>query len=94
MKIEGFIWYRDIIDKLLQKHQVTEDEVEEVFVNKPKFTFIEQGRVKQENMYSARGQTNAGRYLSVLFIYKKTKEALIITARDMDMNERRKYVKK
>lgn len=94
MKIEGFIWYRDIIDKLLQKHQVTDEEVEEVFANRPKFTFIEKGRVKKENLYSARGQTNAGRYLSVLFIYKKTKEALIITARDMDSNERRKYAKK
>jgi len=94
MKIEGFIWYRDVIDKLLQKHQVTDEEVEEVFTNRPKFTFIEKGRVKKENLYSAKGQSNAGRYLSVLFIYKKTREALIITARDMDSNERRKYAKK
>lgn len=28
LKIEGLIWYRDIIDKLLQKHQITDKEVE------------------------------------------------------------------
>ena len=94
MKIKGFIWYRKIIDKILWKHHVKREEVEEVFANKPKFTFIEKGKVKNENLYSARGQTDAGRYLVVLFIYKKTKEALIITARDMDAKERRNYGKK
>ena len=42
----------------------------------------------------ALGQTNAGRYLAVLFIYKKTKEALILSARDMAKKERRQYAKK
>jgi uncharacterized DUF497 family protein len=45
-------------------------------------------------VYSARGQTSAGRYLTVLFIYKKTQEALIMTARDMDAKERKNYGKK
>lgn len=40
------------------------------------------------------GQTNAGRYLAALFICKKTKEALILSARDMAKKERRQYVKK
>jgi len=94
MKIEGFIWLRDVTDKLFKKHQVDHCEVEEVFANKPRFTYIQKGKAKGENLYSARGQTNAGRYLSIIFIYKKAKEALIITARDMDSNERRKYGKK
>lgn len=94
MRIEGFIWYRDIIDKILWKHNVTREEVEEVFENKPKFKLIEKGKIKKENLYSACGQTNAGRYLTVLFIYKQTKEALIVTARDMDSKERKNYGKK
>ena len=94
MKIEGFIWYRDIIDKLLWKHHITHKEVEELFANKPKFTFIEKGKIKNEHLYSAQGKTNAGRYMIALFIYKKTKEALIITARDMDLKERKRYGKK
>ncbi|MBC8180663.1 BrnT family toxin [candidate division KSB1 bacterium] len=94
MKIEGCIWYRDIIDKLLWKHNVTHTEVEEVLDNKPKFTLIEKGKVKDENLYSARGQTDDGRYLTVLFIYKTTKEALIVTARDMDSKEKKRYGKR
>ncbi|MCP4373370.1 MAG: BrnT family toxin [Deltaproteobacteria bacterium] len=94
MKIEGCIWYRKVIDKILRKHHVTREEVEDVFAKTPKFTFLEKGRIKNEHLYSARGQTSAGRYLTVLFIYKKTKEALIITARDMDARERRNYGKK
>ena len=31
----------------------------------------------------ALGQTEAGRYLTILFIYKQTKEALILSARKM-----------
>lgn len=94
MKIESFIWYRDIVDKLIWKHDVSREEVEEVFQNKPKFKMIEKGKVKNENLYSARGRTDAGRYLAVLFIYKLSKEALIVTARNMDSKERRNYEKK
>ena len=94
MIIEGFIWYRNIVDKLLGKHNVSHEEVEELFENRPRFKLIEKGKIKNENLYSARGQTNAGRYLAVLFIYKRTKEALIVTARDMDSKERKNYGKK
>ena len=94
MRIESFIWYRDIVDKLIWKHNISHEEVEEVFQNKPKFKLIEKGKVRNENLYSARGRTVAGRYLTVLFIYKLTKEALIVTARDMDSKERKNYAKK
>ncbi len=94
MKIESFIWYRDIVDKLIWKHGVSREEVEEVFINRPKFRRIEKGRIKNENLYSALGQTNAGRYLAVVFIYKVTKEALIITARNMDSKEKKCYERK
>jgi len=42
----------------------------------------------------ALGQTGAGTYLAVLFIHKKTKEALILSARDMVPKERTLYAKK
>ena len=94
MKIEGIIWLRDVVDKLGFKHHVEIDEVEEVLCNKPKFRFVEKGNRKGENVYLALGQTIAGRYLSVLFIYKLTKEALILSARSMVKKERRQYEKK
>ena len=94
MRIEGVIWLRDIVDKLASKHHVETDEVEEVLNSKPKFRFVEKGERRGEDVYLALGQTDAGRYLSVLFIYKKTKEALILSARDMARKERRRYGRK
>lgn len=94
MKIEGIIWLRDIVDKLWYKHHVDLDEVEEVLSAKPKYRFVEKGARKDENVYLALGRTLAGRYLSVLFIYKETKEALILSARSMAKKERKQYEKK
>jgi uncharacterized DUF497 family protein len=42
-------------------------------------------------VYSASGQTDAGRYLIVFFIHKPNNTALILSARDMDKKERRRY---
>ncbi len=44
-----------------------------------------------EDVYSAQGRTDAGRYLIVFFIYKPDHLALIVSARDMDAKERRRY---
>jgi len=49
---------------------------------------------KGEDLYIATGQTNAGRYLFVAFIFKVTKEALILSARDMTVAERESHDKK
>jgi hypothetical protein len=94
MKIEGIIWLRDVVDKIAFKHHVETQEVEEVLSGKAKFRFIEKGEREGEDVYLALGQTIAGRYLSVLFIYKRTKEALILSASDMARKERRQYGKK
>lgn len=92
MKIEGFVWLEDIIEKLAWKHQVTADEVEEVFDNNPHFRFIAKGRKRRdENLYAAYGRTDAGRYLTLFFIHKPGRLALIISARDMDRKERKRY---
>ena len=94
MNIEGIIWLRTVIDKLAFKHHVETHEVEELFVGDSKFRFVEKGARADENVYMALGQTDAGRYLTVLFIYKKSKEALILSARDMAQKERKMYGKK
>lgn len=94
MKIEGIIWLQNIVDKLAFKHKVETYEVEEVLSGKPKFRFVKKGEREGEDVYLTLGQTSAGRYLSVLFIYKKTKESLILSARDMAEKERKQYAKK
>ncbi len=94
LRIEGIIWLRAVVDKLVSKHRVSSLEIEEVFAGKPKFRFVEKGKRKGENVYLGLGQTDAGRYLSVLFILKQTKEALILSARDMADRERKMYGRK
>ena len=94
MEITRIIWLRDIIDKLEWKHQVMPDEVEEVFANKPRYRRITSGHVQGEDVYGAFGQTDAGRYLSVFFIKKPGKAALVISARDMDARERERHERK
>jgi uncharacterized DUF497 family protein len=94
MHVSGVIWLRDIVDKLVWKHRVTIDEVEEVLSPSSHYRFIETGDVAGEDLYAAMGQTEAGRYLVVFFVYKTKGEALIISARDMTRKERRSYGKK
>ena len=65
-------------------------EVEEVLDGKPKFRFVEKGDRKDEDVYMALGQTEAGRYLTVLFIHKQTKEALF--EREKNGEQRKKNV--
>lgn len=94
MEIIDLIIIPEILDKLIWKHNVTEKEVRQVFLNEPRYRFIEKGRYKGEHLYIALGTTDSGRYLAVYFIYKKNKKALIITARDMMEKERKRYAKK
>lgn len=94
MYIDDFIWLPDILDKLAAKHNVTQDEVEEVFFNHPQYRFIESGLRVGEDVYSASGQTDAGRNLVVFFIHKLRHVVLILIARDMDPKERKRYEKK
>lgn len=94
MKIEGIVWLRGVVDKIAVKHRVETDEVEEMLGNKPKIRFAQKGHRKGEDVYLALGRTVGGRYLAVLFIYKRTKAALILSARDMSSRERRQYAKK
>lgn len=91
MRIEGLIWLEDIADKLVRKHGVEEHEVFEVLQRKPQFRFIEKGHRVEEDVYAALGQTASGRYLTVFFVYKKDRQALILSARAMTRSERRLY---
>ncbi|MDI6791382.1 MAG: BrnT family toxin [bacterium] len=93
MQIRGVIWLPDISEKISVKHGLSETEVEEVFMSGPHIRFAEGGDVEGEDVYFAYGQTMAGQYLFVVFIYKKSREALILSARKMTRKERRYYAK-
>jgi uncharacterized DUF497 family protein len=70
MYIDDFIWLPDILEKLAIKHQVSQNEAEEIFFDDPYYRFVESGYRLGEDVYSASGQTDAGRYLIVFFIHK------------------------
>jgi len=94
LKISGIIWLEEIVEKIERKHRVTQNEIREILISSLHFRFIEKGHRRGENVYSALGQTSAGRYLIVFFVRKKTQQALVVSARDMTDSERRRYEKK
>jgi uncharacterized DUF497 family protein len=91
VRISHIIWLDDFVDKLRRKHAVEPEEVEEVLASRPYFFFAEKGHREGENVYGTFGQSEAGRYLVVYFIYKADRSALILSARDMALKDRRRY---
>jgi uncharacterized protein len=94
LRITGFIWLEQYVEKLAQKHDVMPEEVEEMFYGNPRYRFVEKGNVEGENLYTAMGQTEAGRYVIAFFIHKQDGRALIISARPMDQAEKKRYGRK
>lgn len=78
-------WRDTIVDKIIQKHGVYPDEVEQCF-DDPK----QKIRRAQEGKYHLFARTDAGRYLFVVFV-RAGDFLRVITARDMDDSERRYY---
>jgi uncharacterized DUF497 family protein len=91
MYIIDIIWLPHIVDKLAWKHGVTPEEVDEVLFGRPYYRKVQKGHIPGEDVYAALGRTEVGRYLAVFFVYKQSREALILSARDMDRKERGQY---
>ena len=94
MKISGIIWLREIVEKISHKHRVDQEEVREILSGSAHFRFVEKGHRKGENVYSAMGQTRGGRYLIVFFVHKRSRYALMLSAREMTDSERKRHAKK
>jgi len=92
VNIKSFVWRPEVIDKIESKHGVAVEEVEEAFNTGTIYRRGPRGkRRKGEDVYKAYGQTDAGRYMFVAFIYKLDHRALILSARDMEDDERDLY---
>lgn len=91
MYLYEVIWKEVFVAKIIEKHGVSPEEVEEALFSKPHIRRAQKGRVKGEDLYVAYGQTEAGRYLVVFFIHKRQAAALPISSRDMTLSERRYY---
>ena len=93
MVIRKIIWKDQFVEKLERKQGVSVMEAEDVLDGKPHVRRVGKGRIKNEDVYAALGQTNAGRYLIVFHIRKVSGAVLPISARDMDDGERKFYEK-
>jgi len=94
MIITDIIWLAQFVEKIEGKHGVSTDEVEQVLSNHPQVHRIERGDLEGEDLYRTIGQTGAGRFLVVFFIYKGRGRALVISARDVSPQERQSYGKR
>ena len=70
-------------------------EARQVLLGQPRIRFAEKGNVSGDDVCVAFGQTYGGRYLAIFFIYKRSAvTAIIISARDLELSERRQYGRK
>jgi len=56
--------------EVTSKHHLARREVEEVFAGKLQYRHLERGRIGGEDVYAAYGRTEAGRYVTAIFILK------------------------
>jgi len=91
LRIKRVIWVGKFVQKIWQKHGITVEEVEDALLSNPLFRRIRKGRVKGEDIYFAYGRTNAGRYLFIVFVWKREDAVMVISARIMTQRERRYY---
>ncbi|MFQ6039635.1 MAG: BrnT family toxin [Candidatus Poribacteria bacterium] len=81
----------DVVDKLKVKHHIEWEEIEEVFKGRPRlFRFLKANQYGEPRYY-AWGRTYAGRYLTVIYVPASPNRAKVITARNMDDRERKRY---
>jgi uncharacterized DUF497 family protein len=81
VRIGDIVWIQSIEEKCLAKHHVRSEEVEDLLRGRPRINLVERGERLGEDIYLARGRTEAGRYLMVFFIAKVDGSALIVSAR-------------
>ena len=88
--IEGFQWDEANSSKNWKRHQVSQTEAEQVFLNRPVVVRAAQVRPGDEARYRALGRTDAGQLLVVVFTLRSSL-LRVISARAMSRRERRDY---
>lgn len=89
--IEGFEWDKGNL-KHIQKHTVNYRECEEAFFNKPLIVNKDENHSQTEERWEALGKANNKRLLFMAFTIRDSK-IRVISARDQNKKERRKYEK-
>ena len=95
MQLDSIICTETVEDKLVAKHNATCREARQVLLGNPRVRFAERGHTAGQDVYAAFGRTWSGRYMAVFFIHKPAEHiAIIISAREMTEQERKRYGRK
>ena len=92
-KITGFEWDRGNFGKSYDKHGITPNEAEEVFIDENIWFQDGVNHSQEEDRFTVIGKTNQEHILFVAFTVRGTK-IRIISARRANIKERRKYEEK
>lgn len=90
--IEGFDWDDGNSDKNWARHEVSQAEAEQVFLNRPLIVAADSVHSREEARLFALGRTDGGRFLMVVFTLRRPL-LRVISARPMSRRERKVYAK-
>lgn len=79
-------WKNHLLEKILEKHGVTREEVEEVI-----YEYDPEVRKSGKNRYLICGQSYGGRYLLIVLEEESKGVFVPLTARDMTKSEKRAF---
>lgn len=91
-RCSGFDWDGGNLPKIWERHHVIPNECQQVFLNRPLFGAPNEKHSDKEGRYYAFGQTDAGRFLAIIFTVRGDL-IRVISARDMNRRERRTWSK-
>lgn len=89
LNLEGFDWNVGNLEHI-KKHNISKEECEEIFVNRPLILTPDTGHSNVEERIRALGRTNKGKLLVLIFTIRGNK-VRIITARAQNRREKTEY---
>lgn len=90
--VQGFDWDDGNSRKNADKHDVSRNEAEQVFLNTPLLLLDDIQHSRAEKRFHAYGKTHAGRLLQIAFTLRQNATLLrIISVRPMSAKERARY---
>jgi uncharacterized DUF497 family protein len=92
-RLEGFQWDDGNAEKKRVRHEVSQAECEQLFLNRPIVVTVDEEHSKIEQRFAALGHADSGRQLTVVFTVRGTL-LRVISARPMSRRERGMYAKR
>lgn len=90
-EFEGFDWDQGNVEKNWLAHEVTPQEAEQAFFNRPLVVADDVKHSRTEKRYFVLGQTDEDRPLFIAFTVRK-RRIRVISARDMNRKEKKVYL--